>query len=368
MASKTQKMHDVSPKENLDRFFFIMAFVVGVGGGIMLKLAGAPALVSASFSAVVLLFYAFKAWTGGRLQIEPETIGDNCYYLGFLFTLASLAFTLYQMSEPSANSGKPIEIPAVISGFGVALSSTIVGVFLRVLMMQMRTDFVAKDKAIRVDLDRAYADFRRNLSGTLSQLKAFSTESIQYAAERDQRLRDATESFVGDYRASLQQSADTLAENMEKSFGEASKKAIEDIAASVSEANDQYRQVFQELSTEVQSLKEKLRDQEAESLKSYAARRSGLVAEIEATDRKLHEYTKSIGDYAAVSSRVANTMSQEVMPALDALKSRLEVPPVDAPFTSSPPVKEQATEDTNNTLRPVSTRGSRSWLTSEKKD
>ncbi len=77
--------------------------------------------------------------------LGAEVIGDNSYYLGFLFTLTSLAVTLYFVVDVAAED-RAFAHPEVISGFGVALVSTLVGVFIRVLMMQFRLDLVARER------------------------------------------------------------------------------------------------------------------------------------------------------------------------------------------------------------------------------
>lgn len=350
MVARHKNLHDVTPREKLDRAAFLIAFVVGVLGGIFLKMTGVHPFVAAGFSALVLIAYAFSAWAAGRISIEPEAIGDNCYYLGFLFTLASLSYTLYQMADPTSNSGRPVAIPDVISGFGVALSSTIVGVFLRVFMMQMRPDFVAKDRAVRADLNHSYGEFRKNLSGTLSQMKAFSTESIQYAAERDKRLRDATEKYVTDHQEALVlaadvlaknveksfvQAADVLAKNMETSFAEAAKKAVNDIATSVGETNKEAQEAIKKLVSDIQALKERLNEQESHAFEGIQNRSRRLSAELEAAETRMKAHEAAMESFIKVTQHTADVMNEKVVPALDAFQQRLDNMPKDAEFEVS---------------------------------
>lgn len=345
MALRSPNMHDVNPRENLDRAAFILTFVAGVVGGILLKVLGAHPFVTATYAGIILISYAVSAWVGGRLKIEPEAIGDNCYYLGFLFTLASLSYTLYQMADPSGNGGKPIDIPEVISGFGVALSSTIVGVFLRVLLMQMRPDFVAKDRAVRADLNRSYGDFRKDLSGTLSQMKAFSTESIQYAAERDERLRASTEKFLSDHQEALLESADTLAKNIESKFTEAAQQAVKDIASSVQHTNSEAQKAAQELTSDIQAMRGRLNEQEAEIFEDIQGRRKRLIADLEAAKKKMREHDAAMENYIKVTRKAADTMTKRVVPALDAFKKRLDEFPQDAKFEFSDPSGSSTNSD-----------------------
>jgi len=50
-------------------------------------------------------------------------------------------------------------IPRAVSGFGVALTLTVMGVFLCVIHMQMRPDIVARDREARRDLSHRARDF-----------------------------------------------------------------------------------------------------------------------------------------------------------------------------------------------------------------
>lgn len=335
MVERQKKIHDVKPRENLDRAAFLLAFVVGAFGGIFLKILGAHPFAAAGFSATVLFGYALSAWIGGRLNLEPEAIGDNCYYLGFLFTLASLSFTLYQVADPALAGGQPVNIPDVISGFGVALSSTIVGVFLRVFMMQMRPDFVAKDRAVRADLNQSYGEFRRNLSEILSQMKAFSTESIQYAAERDGRLREATEKYVIDHQDALIQAADNVSKSMMKSFADASQEAVEDISASVRQANKASQDGLLALMSEIQALKERLKEQEVEAFEENKNRRQRLKSELEAAEKQTKAHEAALRDYIDVTVQTADAMKTQFLPVLIMLKKQVDNISTDAEFRPS---------------------------------
>ena len=48
----------------------------------------------------VLIMIGYAALLGARLfRLRDDQSGDNLYYMGFLFTLTSLAVSLYQFSE-----------------------------------------------------------------------------------------------------------------------------------------------------------------------------------------------------------------------------------------------------------------------------
>jgi len=317
-------LHDVAPRDALDRAAFVLLFLLGVGGSIGLKLIGTPPILIACFSAAVLILYALIAWISGRIRLEPETIGDNCYYLGFLFTLSSLAFTLYLVEGSSQNSVTPVDIQVVISGFGVALSSTIVGVFLRVLLMQLRPDFVAKDREVRADINRAFADFRKNMSGIQRQMKAFSTESVQLAAERDKRIQKFAEKAVKDQYKALSRSSDEFSASLENSMSKAIEHAMSRMANFLAEANTKNAVSIEQACRSITSLKQELQTQERESLGNLNTLREQGLSQISQEENALRSRNLELERYAESNSAATQAIMERMIPAIDTLTSRLE--------------------------------------------
>lgn len=278
------RTHDVTPFDNLDRAVLFLAFLIGVGGSLGLKAIGAHQLVPAAFAAVILCCYAFVAWAGGRLKVEPETVGDNCYYLGFLFTLASLAYTLYQVADPSINDGRPADITSVISGFGLALSSTIVGVFLRVLFMQLRSDFVAKDREMKAEVNRAFGDFKKSMSRMLLQMKSYAVESVQFASERDERIRRSTEQFLEDHQTAAKQ-----------------------VLSAINENQKTHQKQMKEVIDNLQALQERLREQEMQAIEQIQNRRKLLVSDLEQTEKIFAAQIESVNE---ITKKTSTMLSQ----------------------------------------------------------
>ena len=361
-------IHDVMPREVLDKAVFAGAFILGVGGLFLLRTLEVYPFLTAGYAALILVLYAFFAWIGGRIKIEPETIGDNCYYLGFLFTLASLAHTLYRISDPNVNDGSPVDIPVVISGFGVALSSTIFGVFLRVFLMQMRPDFVAKDREIRADINKAFKNFRKEMTNLLLQTKRYATESaqltserdehlrkmtekfiedqqeaykdsaaktVQLALERDQSLRDSTEKFTEDHQESLKASAELLSKHMGETFLSAAKTAVEDISKAVMEENKKQQVQIAETLKEIKDLKVRLFEQETESFEDIKHRRQRLIEELENAEQQMQSHNDAMIQYIKITRRSADVMDKRILPALERFEEKLtSVSPVTETLTT----------------------------------
>lgn len=303
----SQRIHDVRMRESWDKVVLGLAFAVGVCGGIALKVMEFHPFVTAGFSALVLILYACLAYASTSLRLEPEVIGDNSYYLGFLFTLTSLSVTLYFVIE-SGTEDRAKLIPEVISGFGVALVSTIVGVFIRVLMMQFRLDIVSRERETRVEFDEVARKLRVEMAQSLRQMKLFSVESLQHSAEREAEFKRATDSLVSATQKALADTARFLHQETSQVFREQSAAAIEAIRVTIADASKaalgQVRTSFEEIG------------KTSEDLRATHAVARGAVEQANAT---LHLETNAMVDLVAQLSRRIRTISDEVETSGNAL-------------------------------------------------
>lgn len=295
-----RRMHDLSSRESWDKVVLLLAFFVGVGGGITLKLLGIHPFITAGFAAAVLCLYAIVAYATTSLRLEPEVIGDNSYYLGFLFTLTSLSVTLYFVIEGAAEDRAKL-IPEVISGFGVALVSTIVGVFIRVLMMQFRLDIVSRERETRVEIDQAARLLRIEMAQALQQMKFFTVESLQHSAEREAEFKRATDALVSGTQAALAGTARYLHQETASAFREQTAAAIDVIRTAVSDASEG---ALRQISVSFEEI-----GKTSEGLRASHAIARGAVEQANAA---LHQQTAGLGELVSQLSRRIRTISEEV--------------------------------------------------------
>lgn len=289
------KMHDVGPMEVLDRITLLVAFALGVGGGVFLKLIGAGPFVSSGFSAIVLVAYAVITYYSTKLRLEPEAIGDNCYYLGFLFTLTSLSVTLYFVVQAGEQDRAKL-IPEVISGFGVALSSTIMGVFLRVLMMQFRVDIVVKEREARAELDTAARDLRTAIGNCVREMQFFTIESLQRIEERETAIKDQQERFFNELDTKFNNHYDTLNEQIRTKTTELAVETMKQITGETARMGSAMRitlhdaalQVMEEARNTFSAL-----NQQGSELHQF---RMTMTDELESLSAALSRVTRQIAD------------------------------------------------------------------------
>lgn len=205
-----------------DRGVFFGFFVVGVFFILVLKTAVGNQLVATAVPCLFMLGYAVLQWDFDAREPKPDANGDNLYYLGFLYTLTSLGHALYRFSTEQEDT------EAIVTNFGIAISTTILGMALRILLS--RPDF---DGQHAVD-----ASARRDLASAGRRLRA----ELEYAADDFGGFRSELAKDFKVFRERLAQDADSahavVAKTLERalglerafeSFEQATRKAVETI-------------------------------------------------------------------------------------------------------------------------------------------
>jgi hypothetical protein len=180
-ADELKRRHFFSdtPDKGLFLIFAVLGFV-GVFVAKELSYSGLPVAVAA---VGLLIAYAFTAFRLDTFKTNPDRLGDNCYYMGFLFTLASLSAGLVALQRDTAN-GRGDLLEALIGGFGIALFSTIAGITLRVFFMQMRREIEDLEEEVRTELQRAAGLLKHQLAEAVMDLENFRLRTQQVMSQQ----------------------------------------------------------------------------------------------------------------------------------------------------------------------------------------
>ncbi len=173
---------------------FFGVVVLGAGYIVFSKLHEFSALQVTLVPVLIMIAYALVLGLARLFRLRDDQSGDNLYYMGFLFTLTSLAVSLYQFS--AAGSAEQI-----VQNFGIAIGSTITGITLRIFFNQMRQDPVEVEHTARLELAHASRKVRRELESTVLEFAHFrrgTQQSITDAVEEiDTMLKAAKDRIVG---------------------------------------------------------------------------------------------------------------------------------------------------------------------------
>lgn len=195
-------------------------FFAGVGavGIVAAKYLHAPATWTAIGAVVVMLVYAGLISRYGSGRLRSDQAGDNCYYLGLIYTLASLAYAIFTFDP--ANTATTI-----VQGFGIALATTIVGLVLRVIFNQGRPDLEEVESGARRDLIDAVARMKTELGQAVVVMNDFSRQVRQAISEtRDAATADITQ-FAETAVGGLKEVVDTAKGAMQTEASEFASRA-----------------------------------------------------------------------------------------------------------------------------------------------
>lgn len=163
-------------RSGFDKASFLVFTGIGAAGIIGLKLLGYPQVIVTLFPIGVMIVYALILFFSPRLQLRDDQAGDNVYYLGFLYTLVSLAYALFVFTPEVGASH-------LIGNFGIALATTILGLTLRVFFNQMRQDPVEVEREARLELAEVASRLRSELDQVILDMNHFRRATQQSIAE-----------------------------------------------------------------------------------------------------------------------------------------------------------------------------------------
>lgn len=152
-----------------------------------------PALLGLLFAFFGITGYACIAWLDRNNRIRMDKAGDNCYYLGLTFTLASLSAVLVRIDFDVAVAS------AIVAGFGIALGSTILGIIARLILIQFveelddiehraRVRLTDSADQLRIDLDNAAKRFQTFLFSIQDDVRASIVELTDDQLEKQKTL------------------------------------------------------------------------------------------------------------------------------------------------------------------------------------
>ena len=222
----------------------ILFGVITIGGMIFIwssKIWGwsLPIVTGVPLVLMGIYFVISIAFAGFRLHNEQA--GDNLYYMGFLFTLSSLGVSLYLFAGETS-------IDTIVRNFGIAVTSTIAGVTLRILFNQMRRDPIDIERSVRHEL----AEMTRRVR---SELDSSSREFSNYRRVSNQMLSEGFEEIA--------RQAARNGEEIQKILEVLAKQAVKpinDAASQLSETTTQLSDIIGKFGAAVETVGKKLEE------------------------------------------------------------------------------------------------------------
>lgn len=167
-------------------------FIIAVIAGAFFTLIGAklnstflgfwlPILVIAGYCAIVVQ---------GAIDVPRVVAGDSCYYLGFIFTLVSLIASLWLISDAPEHG--QINFSQIVSSFGVALVTTVIGLIMRLIITSFDIETKQRQEQIERDIEQSLEAFK----GQIDVLVATVTSSvIKVSAQTQETILDTLQRY-----------------------------------------------------------------------------------------------------------------------------------------------------------------------------
>lgn len=226
------EIRDSLQRKNLvDRASFFFFAVIGSAVILLLKsFTEVSSLWIAPGAMLAMVIYGATVVTAGTGRLRADQAGDNCYYLGLIYTLISLSHAIFTFN--------PINTAVtIVQGFGIALATTIAGLVLRVFFNMFRLDIHEIENDARIELVEAASIFKTQINQITNNFRDFSFGLQQSMDE----LRTATMEGLTNASSESMEAITTIAEQASQRIGDHTEtygKEVESLSQSVSAARE----------------------------------------------------------------------------------------------------------------------------------
>ncbi|MGH6896502.1 MAG: hypothetical protein ACREJ5_08130 [Geminicoccaceae bacterium] len=294
-----------------DKWLFLAVLLCGFAGIFVLKLLGYPQLVITAWPVGCMLLYLAVVLLQPAFRLRDDQTADNFYYLGFLYTLGSLAMALWRFLE-----GDGAE--TVLESFGIALATTILGLAIRVFLGQFRRDPVQFEREARLALADTATRLRAELDGAVLEFNSFRRATQQAIAEgfaeataqAQSGLEESTRAVGETAHAAVQWIERATAEHAEQArqFGQMTAKAgsaLDKLARRVDQIEAPKDLLAQRLAPTIAAL-----EQAAEAVRARSAAMDGAATVLERASRAADVFTRQAEIMAAQAGEVNATAAR----------------------------------------------------------
>lgn len=311
---------------------FFLAFLAAGAGSFLFSILGSSWLPGVWGAVCMLAFWALARYRT-REHVETEEFADNFYFLGFLLTLVSLFGLFVQLGRKVTTTLGDDLLRTVLSQFGLALITTIVGLVVRTLILMSRP--TAKDIEERAEgrVNRAFDEFTRSLNRLTAEANAFShsfgkqletyllnieqcvsgfAEAVRTTSESLKPVREDLADFSGALKTSVNEIRSAAAElvgALMASKGELA-LAFSEFKQSVGEASKEVRSYSAGLAQVVTSVEDDARKPVQalhDKLEGFGRELDGLLQSLERIPTQLSESTER---FNSASERFASELGE----------------------------------------------------------
>ena len=153
------------------KYLFLLALISGVFFILLGGFSDTSYLSVVLTISVMIIYFLVGQKIVERELLTNEQFADSNYYLGFLFTLISLASSLYILSSGSMEGGL---LTKLIGQFGISISTTIVGLSLRIYLLSFSPNIGSNIESFNLMIMEKLQMLNDHIGHSIDQTKTFS--------------------------------------------------------------------------------------------------------------------------------------------------------------------------------------------------
>ena len=140
----------------------------------------------------VMAYYSYTLNQDETDVLSIEQKADSVYYMGFIFTLVAMAASLWVLAQGEG----AMNIRSVVGNFGLALATTIFGLTIRIIWLQISSqsdrdnDLILKEK-----LKKMTTRLHEETERIVSSMTALSSQMHSISGPLQENFENLTRSF-----------------------------------------------------------------------------------------------------------------------------------------------------------------------------
>ena len=354
---------EINSKDNGEEIVLnpVKLFAFLIGAGIVAIAAGTylnNLYINLAIPVVIMIYYTYTVYYEDEGALSIEQKADSVYYMGFIYTLVAMTASLVAL----ANNDQ-LDFNSVVINFGLALTTTIIGLVVRIMWLQL--DSQSLDDAESILKDRIIKQTRKLSEETeniITKMTALSSQLEDATNQLTINFNSLSESFelstaVNSNLTSLTVSAENInttftntsatLNNLNPQMEQLSQRVREaaqtpaDVREELSRLEGTSLTIMQELSTISSTLTElrlnltqvfegiggemnELNVTVGQTQTTFANNNNMLIENISNMNNSIEQLQETISSNNASFSDVMDSMLASMMESAEAIKNRSE--------------------------------------------
>ena len=177
-------------------WLFVLSLAVGTFFLIYSAVGNFDLMTTGLLAGLVMCPYCFAALRGAGTGANAEELADSCYYMGFLMTLIGLSVSLWSLGQSDGGN----HVGQVVSRFGAAIVTTLVGMIFRILIVQQHGASASGPEAAERKVAESMMMVARELDSSIKQMEETRRATInnisQATKAAETRMNNAVEAQI----------------------------------------------------------------------------------------------------------------------------------------------------------------------------